>query len=78
MRDTKSYCGVLLDDNNRKPICRLHFNTKQKYLGIFDAEKTEQRRPIDALSDIYKYADELRAVVQEYEKASAAEEEPKA
>src|SRR5699024_4173156 len=25
-RDTKSYFGVLLDDNNRKPICRLHFN----------------------------------------------------
>jgi hypothetical protein len=22
MRDTLSYCGVLLDDNNRKPICR--------------------------------------------------------
>lgn len=22
MRDTKSYCGILLDDNNRKPICR--------------------------------------------------------
>ena len=26
MRDTKSYCGILLDDNNRKPICRLRFN----------------------------------------------------
>ena len=26
MRDTKSYCGILLDDNNRKPVCRLHFN----------------------------------------------------
>ncbi|WP_236306816.1 type I restriction endonuclease, partial [Pseudomonas lactis] len=23
-RDTQSYFGVLLDDNNRKPICRLH------------------------------------------------------
>lgn len=25
IRDTKSYCGILLDDNNRKPICRLHY-----------------------------------------------------
>src|SRR6202000_1005398 len=25
-RDTQSYFGILLDDNNRKPICRLHFN----------------------------------------------------
>ena len=38
-RDTKSYFGVLLDDNNRKPICRLHFNRSQKYIGLFDAEK---------------------------------------
>src|SRR5690606_17940041 len=30
MRDTKSYCGILLDDNNRKPICRLRFNFSQK------------------------------------------------
>ncbi len=27
MRDAKSYCAVLLDDNNRKPIARLHFNS---------------------------------------------------
>ena len=37
MRDTKSYCGILLDDNNRKPICRLRFNYSQKYIGLFDA-----------------------------------------
>ncbi|WP_417761253.1 hypothetical protein [Shewanella sp.] len=24
-RDTQSYFGILLDDNNRKPLCRLHF-----------------------------------------------------
>ncbi|MFT7002265.1 MAG: hypothetical protein ACJAVW_003304, partial [Spirosomataceae bacterium] len=26
-RDTQSYFGILLDDNNRKPICRLHLNS---------------------------------------------------
>ncbi len=36
IRDTKSYCGVLLDNINRKPICRLRFNTSQKYIGLFD------------------------------------------
>lgn len=25
MRDIKTYCGILLDDNNQQPICRLHF-----------------------------------------------------
>lgn len=29
MRDKESYCGILLDDNNRKPICRLHYNGKK-------------------------------------------------
>jgi len=33
-RDTKSYFGILLDDNNRKPICRLRFNASQKYIGL--------------------------------------------
>lgn len=34
-RDTLSYFGILLDDNNRKPLCRLHFNTANKYLETF-------------------------------------------
>ena len=66
MRDTQSYCGVLLDDNNRKPICRLHFNRGQKYLGIFDQEKNETRNPIESVDDIYNFADQLRATVGYY------------
>jgi hypothetical protein len=65
MRDTKSYCGVLLDDNNRKPICRLHFNTIQKYIGII-TQKKEERIPIDGVDDIFKHADSLKATVAEY------------
>lgn len=67
-RDVKSYFGILLDDNNRKPICRLHFNTAQKYIGFWDtAARKEDRIPIESLDDIYKYADRLRAAVQQYE-----------
>ncbi|MFC2974691.1 type I restriction endonuclease [Azotobacter bryophylli] len=65
-RDTQSYCGVLLDDNNRKPICRLHFNRSQKYIGIFDKEKNETRHPIEALDDIYNFSDQLRDTVGFY------------
>ena len=65
MRDTKSYCGILLDDNNRKPICRLHFNYSQKYIGIFE-NKSENRIPIEAIDDIYQYADQIRKTVIEY------------
>lgn len=66
MRDTKSYCGILLDDNNRKPICRLHFNHNQKYIGLF-TQKNEERISIDSLDDIFKYADRLQAVIKEYD-----------
>ena len=66
-RDTKSYFGILLDDNNRKPVCRLHFNTAQKYIGIFDEHKKEVKTPIDSLSDIYKFSEQLKETVKKYE-----------
>lgn len=65
-RDAKSYFAVLLDDNNRKPIARLHFNRTQKYLGVFDADKTETRIPISSLDEIYEHADTLRSSVKAY------------
>ncbi|EJS4046280.1 type I restriction endonuclease [Vibrio vulnificus] len=66
-RDTQSYFGILLDDNNRKPICRLWFNTKQKYIGIFDESKTEIRHPIESLDDIFNFADQLQSTLALYE-----------
>lgn len=67
MRDTKSYCGIILDDNNRKPICRLHFNRAQLYLGVLDENKNEERISIDGVDDIYKYADQIISIVKQYD-----------
>jgi hypothetical protein len=68
MRDTKSYCGVLLDDNNRKPICRFHFNGSNYYLGlIVSSDKTEERVPIGTLDDIYRYADRIKGACAFYD-----------
>lgn len=67
-RDVKSYFGILLDDNNRKPLCRLHFNTFQKYVGFFDKEsKQEERVPIERVDDIYKLSDRLQSALAQYE-----------
>ncbi|BDZ50305.1 hypothetical protein GCM10025867_25460 [Frondihabitans sucicola] len=66
-RDSKSYFAILLDDNNRKPIARLHFNGKStKYLGLFDADKNETRHAIDSLDEIYQHADNIRASIRSY------------
>ena len=78
IRDTKSYCGILLDDNNRKPICRLHFNGSQLYLGLFDADRQHTRHKIDCVSDIHRFADELIATVQCYDGTFDSEAKPAA
>ena len=66
-RDRIHYFGILFDDNNRKPICRLHFNTSQKYIGLFDNNKKEEKIAIDCLKDIYKYSERLKNTVKQYE-----------
>lgn len=65
-RDQKSYFGILLDDNNRKPICRLHFNRSQFYVGLLDADKVEQRVPIGSPEHLYDHAEALRETVRRY------------
>ena len=67
-RDTKSYFGILLDDNNRKWICRLRFNTSQKYISLHEAEKEEIKYPINKLEDIYSFRDKLISIVERLEK----------
>ena len=66
IRDRKNYCAVLLDETSRKPICRLHFNRTQKYLGLFDEQRNEQRVAIESTDDIFQYADRLLATVRQY------------
>ncbi|GAW42305.1 hypothetical protein SH203_02721 [Brevundimonas sp. SH203] len=70
MRDAQSYCAILLDDNNRKTIARLHFNgVTKKYVGTF-AEKGETRHLIGDLTDIYQLSDQIEARIKELEGAT--------
>ena len=70
MRDQQTYCGVLFDDNNRKPVCRLRFNNpSRKEIEIFaftDGERTSTSHRIESISDISTYASQLCAVVSYY------------
>lgn len=66
-RDTQSYFGILLDDNNRKPLCRLHLNGNKKYLGLIDESKNEIKQPIETIDDIYLFEKELLKTVGFYE-----------
>ena len=66
MRDAQSYCSILIDDNNRRPLCRLRFNYTQKYLGLIDENKNEIKVALITLDDIYQHADKLRATAAAY------------
>lgn len=58
-RDAKSYFAVLLDDNNRKTICRFYLSGNKKSIAILDSDKKEIRTDISSLDDIFKLSNEL-------------------
>lgn len=66
MRDTVSYCGVLLDDNNRKPLVRFRFGDTKKFLVLINEKKEEERILISDLHDIYQHAERIKLTVSFY------------
>jgi len=51
----------------RKTITRLNFNGAEKYIGIFDEQKNEEKLPVTALDGIYKYSEKLKLVIRYYD-----------
>ena len=66
-RDTLSYMGILLDDNNRKPICRLLLNADKKNIVIYNENRKEEKVQINDLNEIYSYEKKLFSVLKFYE-----------
>lgn len=65
-RDNKSYFGVLLDDNNRKPICRLYFNGGKKFIELFDDQKKSVKKEIKSLDEIFSFSEDLLKTTDYY------------
>ncbi|MDO9009993.1 MAG: restriction endonuclease, partial [Thiobacillus sp.] len=66
MRDAQSYCAVLFDDNNRKPICRLRFNNEERLvLGLMNG-KDEEKVALADLDELYNYADRIKSAAAAY------------
>jgi hypothetical protein len=66
-RDAQSYFAILLDNNNRKTICRLYFNGSKKYIGIFSEDKKETKIEILSLDDIFLHGNVLLKCVEVYD-----------
>ncbi len=68
-RDAQSYFAILLDDNNRKTICRLYLNGSKKFLVTLDDQKKEVKNEINSLDDIFKHSETLLKIVDNYDKS---------
>lgn len=68
-RDAQSYFAILLDDNNRKTICRLYLNGSKKYFVTLDEQKKEVKNEISTLDDIFKHSDTLFSIVDNHDKS---------
>jgi predicted type IV restriction endonuclease len=68
-RDAQSYFAILLDDNNRKTICRLYLNGSKKFFVTLDDQKKEVKNEINSLDDIFKYSATLLKIVDNYDKS---------
>lgn len=66
-RDSQSYFAIFADDNNRRPICRLHFNnTNNKRIGFIDENRNEQMESIAKLDDLYNFKKQLIEAAKRY------------
>ena len=68
-RDAVNYFSVILDDNNRKLICRLYLNGSKKYLATVNEEKKEVKNELKSLDDIFMHTDLLFSIIAGLEKS---------
>ena len=66
IRDQKSYCGILFDDNNRKPIARLFFDGQTKYVEIFDKNKDKNKIEVVKIEDLYSVSSSIKYIIGYY------------
>jgi hypothetical protein len=67
IRDAASYCAILFDDNNRKPVCRLRFNNESRLVvGLFNDRKEEEKVSIASLDQLFDLDARLKATVAGY------------
>jgi hypothetical protein len=68
-RDAQSYFAILLDDNNRKTICRLYLHSNKKSIAFLDDNKKEVKSEIQNLDDIFSFSENLLKAVENYDKS---------
>ncbi len=63
-RDNLSYFNILIDNNIRKWICRLHLNSTNKSVQFNDEEKTTL--PLDTISDLILHREKIIQTAEKF------------
>lgn len=66
MRDAKSYCAILFDDNNRKPICRLIFNNPERLMIVLFDGPQEEKLPLENIPTLYQMKERFLNTIKKY------------
>lgn len=66
MKDYLNHCNILLDNNRRQTVCRLYFNRRQKQVGLIADGQEVDKVPLNAIGDLFAFADHLRKTVRGY------------
>ena len=66
-RDAQSYFAIFLDDNNRKPICRLYLNGNKRFIGLLDENKKETKAEIQSIDELFNFSTNLFNILDFYE-----------
>lgn len=66
-KDSQSYFAIVLDNNNRKTICRIYLNSNKKFLAVLGPNKKEVKYELKTLDDIYSFSDILLQIVDNYD-----------
>lgn len=74
-RDAQSYFAVLLDDNNRRTICRLQLTDNKKFIYLFDTDRKGVRIELTDIDEIYGYSERLLNTVENLERSNLSNEQ---
>lgn len=74
IRDQKSYCNILFDDNKYYPIIRFYFNNEKRLkIELYDkitrtsnGGKIGDKISIEQVSDIYNFKDRILSLIDKY------------
>lgn len=70
-RDAQSYFSVLIDDNNRRPVCRLYLEGPKMTMMLFNSKAEPTKHELSSLDDLFLYSEQFKAIGDQWASGEA-------